>query len=781
MAIVKMKHLRLAAMQSDREALLRLLQGMGCLEIEEPSVDWSDPEWAGLKSPDSGALSAAREEKNAAQHALEVLKRYAKVKGGLLSPRPVVSPQQFFEEQAYRSALETARAINDGERELAALKAERDKRAAQRASLAPWIPLELPLDTASTREVEVQFGTVSAETPFPQLAGEVQAVSELAQLTLASADRENQYLLLICHRSALDEVLEKLKEHGWSRAVFRDLTGTAADNDRRLEQEMEELSQRRAEQERRIAAQAGQREALKRAVDRASVEIDREEGKSRLVETQVAFFLEGWVPEETPFPQLAGEVQAVSELAQLTLASADRENQYLLLICHRSALDEVLEKLKEHGWSRAVFRDLTGTAADNDRRLEQEMEELSQRRAEQERRIAAQAGQREALKRAVDRASVEIDREEGKSRLVETQVAFFLEGWVPEERWDQLRQALSDYPCAWEVRDPEPEEYPQVPVQLKNNWLTRPLNMVTEMYSLPAYGSVDPNPLMAPFFILFYGIMMADMGYGLLMMLASVVVLRRMRPKGTMSHFFGLLGLCGVSTFLMGAVTGGFFGDMIPQVLKILNPESTFVWFWPPLFTPLDDTLMILVGAMALGLIQIVTGMAISFIKKIREGQILDAVWEELTWWIVFAGLALAVLGVTNVVIILGGVMVLVGSGWNAKGFGKVTAVFGSLYNHVTGYFGDILSYSRLMALMLAGSVIAQVFNTLGAIPGNLVIFFIISLAGNALNFALNLLGCYVHDLRLQCLEYFGKFYQDGGKPFRPMAVNTRYVDIKEQ
>ena len=104
MAIVKMKHLRLAAMQSDREALLRLLQGMGCLEIEEPSVDWSDPEWAGLKSPDSGALSAAREEKNAAQHALEVLKRYAKVKGGLLSPRPVVSSQQFFERPGDRQS-----------------------------------------------------------------------------------------------------------------------------------------------------------------------------------------------------------------------------------------------------------------------------------------------------------------------------------------------------------------------------------------------------------------------------------------------------------------------------------------------------------------------------------------------------------------------------------------------------------------------------------------------------------------------------------------------------
>ena len=318
-----------------------------------------------------------------------------------------------------------------------------------------------------------------------------------------------------------------------------------------------------------------------------------------------------------------------------------------------------------------------------------------------------------------------------------------------------------------------------MPVKLKNNWFTRPLNMVTEMYSLPAYGSLDPNPLMAPFFILFYGIMMADMGYGLLMMLASVVVLTKKKPKGGMAHFFGLLGLCGVSTFVMGILTGGFFGDFLTQISTLINPDNPIVL--PALFTPLNDTMMILVGAMCLGAVQIITGMAISFYKKLRDGQVMDAIWEELTWWIVFAGAALAILGITNVVLIVGGVMVLVGSGWNAKGFGKVTAVFGSLYNHVTGYFGDILSYSRLMALMLAGSVIAQVFNTLGAIPGNVIIFLIISLVGNTLNFALNLLGCYVHDLRLQCLEYFGKFYQDGGKPFRPLSWNTKYYDIVKE
>ena len=190
---------------------------------------------------------------------------------------------------------------------------------------------------------------------------------------------------------------------------------------------------------------------------------------------------------------------------------------------------------------------------------------------------------------------------------------------------------------------------------------------------------------------------------------------------------------------------------------------------------------MILVGAMCLGFVQILTGMVISVVGKLKRGQFLDAFWEEITWWVVFAGIALAVLGVTNLVLYAGIVLVVAGPVINGKGFGKITGIFGSLYNHVTGYFGDILSYSRLMALMLSGSVIAQVFNTLGAIPGNVVVFFIVSMAGNALNFALNLLGCYVHDLRLQCLEFFNRFYESGGKPFRPLAYQTNYVEIKEE
>ncbi len=648
MAIVKMKGLRLLAMRSDREALLELLQGMGCVEIDEPN---QDPQtWQGLLSqlggetlsrPDGQALSQAREDLQAAQRALAVLKRHGDKGRGLLAPRPQLTQQQLFDgEEQGKQAVDQ---VLEADRHLAALEAQHSKLLTQRAALAPWLELNIPLDTASTQEMVVQFGTVTAGVELEQVQRAVEGASELAQLTQASVDRDVRYCLLVCHASAQEEVFQVLRDYGWSRMNLSGWTGTAKENDQRITQELEQNEQQTA--------------------------------------------------------------QAEEQLTQLTSLA-------------------------------------------------------------------------EPIRQAADRASVRINREEGRSRLLDTEKTFLLEGWVPEENWPQLESQLKNYACAWELRDPTEEEYPKVPVKLKNNWFTRPLSMVTEMYSLPAYNGLDPNPLMAPFFILFYGIMMADMGYGLLMMIASVVVLKKSRPRAGMHNFFALLGLCGVSTFIMGAVTGGFFGDFIPQLLKLINPASTFVWFWPTLFTPLEDTMMILVGAMALGFVQILVGMAISFVKKLRRGQVMDAIWEEVTWWVVFAGLALAILGVTNVVIILGGVMVVAGPILTEKGFGKITGIFGSLYNHVTGYFGDILSYSRLMALMLAGSVIAQVFNTLGAIPGNVVIFIIISMLGNALNFALNLLGCYVHDLRLQCLEYFNKFYEDGGKPFRPMKLDTNYYDV---
>ena len=458
-------------------------------------------------------------------------------------------------------------------------------------------------------------------------------------------------------------------------------------------------------------------------------------------------------------------------------ASSDRSLRYLLVMCHGSVKERALSALRDLGFSTVSFRGMTGTAKENDKALAENLAALEKERQEIEQRIAGLGGKREALLEASDRAAIALRREEAKSRLVGTDKVFLLEGWLPADHCAALEKALEPFTCAIETREPTEDEYPQVPVQLKNNKLTRPLNMVTEMYSLPAYGTLDPNPLMAPFFILFYGIMMADMGYGLLMMIASVIISKKYRPKGMSGELFSLLGLCGISTFIMGALTGGFFGDFLTQLVAIVSPGTVFAL--PKLFDPLDDLTMILIGSMALGMVQIVTGMAISLIEKCKRKKFLDAFFEEITWWIVFIGIALLALGKGAAVLYVGCALVLLGPIVQGKGWGKLTGVFGSLYNHVTGYFGDILSYTRLMALMLAGSVIAQVFNMLAAMPGNVIAFIIISMLGNAMNFGLNLLGCYVHDLRLQCLEFFNKFYVDGGKPFRPMTLDTEYVDLQ--
>ena len=494
--------------------------------------------------------------------------------------------------------------------------------------------------------------------------------------------------------------------------------------------------------------------------------------------TQHTRILLGTVPAQTDLEALRAKVFEAADEVQLEQISADQQSLYLLVFVHKCAAEAVGAALREAGFALTTFDGVQGTAAENIRRTDEAIAACEQQDAEKLAELTALAAQKPALQLAFDRCTQEISKAQAADRLVHSEKTFCLGGWVPCEDVGKLEALLSGFCCAWELTDPAPEEYPDVPVKLKNNKLTWPLNMVTEMYSLPAYDGVDPNPLMAPFFILFYGIMMADMGYGLLMILASIIITKKSRPKGTSGQMFGLMFSCGISTFLMGALTGGFFGDFLPQLVGIIDPDTTFKAL-PSLFTPLDDTITILIGAMALGFVQIVTGMAISFVEKIKKGQIMDAIWEELTWWVVFAGIACMALGVTNIVLYVGLAMVVVGSGWSAKGFGKVTAIFGSVYNHVTGYFGDILSYSRLMTLMLAGSVIASVFNTLGAIPGNVVFFLIVSALGNGLNFALNLLSCYVHDLRLQCLDYFGKFYKDGGKPFEPLAINTKYVDIQ--
>ena len=517
--------------------------------------------------------------------------------------------------------------------------------------------------------------------------------------------------------------------------------------------------------------------------------------------TEYAAVLLGTIPTRISLEEVASAVEKVTEEAQLYSVSEDKSQHYVMLICLRQKLSEVQEALRNSGFTASTITGMEGSARECIGKAEIALKELAAEKQQLVKAIEAEDVRRDEMKLAADRMAARISIAEAEEKLFGTESVVMLEGWMPAEKEAELSRVFEDYTCAYETRDPLPEEYPDVPVKLKNNRVTDGLNMVTNMYSLPAYGTVDPNPLMAPFFIIFFGLMFADIGYGVLMIVAALFALAKIKPQEGSLSFCRLLLWGGIATTIAGFLTGGLFSDAPKQIYDVYCASKGIEPTWqglPRLFSPTEDSILVLVGSLILGWLHLNTGMVVSFVQKWKHGDKADAIWEEGSQWVLLIGAVIFALKKLNVVpaipdavalgaLIIGVAMLLFGAGRNAKGFGKVTAAFGCIYNTATGWFGDILSYSRIMALMLAGGVVGQVFNTVAIMPAKnsginvftVIAFLVIFLLGHAMNFGLNLLGCYVHDLRLQCLEFFGKFYQDGGKPFKPLKLSGKFVRAK--
>ena len=517
--------------------------------------------------------------------------------------------------------------------------------------------------------------------------------------------------------------------------------------------------------------------------------------------TDYAAVLLGMIPARISLEEVAGAVEKVTDEAQLYSVSDDKSQHYVMLIVLREKASAVQEVLRDFGFTPATVTGMDGSARECIGKAEVALKDLASEKQRLTKAIEAEDVRRDEMKLAADRMGARISMAEAEEKLFGTESVVLLEGWMPAEREEELSRVFEDYTCAYETRDPKEEEYPDVPVKLKNNRVTDGLNMVTNMYSLPAYGTVDPNPLMAPFFIVFFGLMFADIGYGILMILAALFALAKIKPQEGSLSFCRLLLWGGIATTIAGFMTGSLFSDAPKQIYDVICASKGIEPTWqglPRLFSPTEDSILVLVGSLILGWLHLNTGMVVSFVQKWKHGNKADAIWEEGSLWVLLIGAVIFALKKLNVLpwipnvvamaaLIIGVVMLLFGAGRNAKGFGKVTAAFGCIYNTATGWFGDILSYSRIMALMLAGGVVGQVFNTVAIMPTKngginavtVIAFVVIFLLGHAMNFGLNLLGCYVHDLRLQCLEFFGKFYQDGGKPFKPLKLSGKYVRAK--
>ncbi|MBO5200006.1 MAG: V-type ATP synthase subunit I [Clostridia bacterium] len=334
----------------------------------------------------------------------------------------------------------------------------------------------------------------------------------------------------------------------------------------------------------------------------------------------------------------------------------------------------------------------------------------------------------------------------------------------------------------------EPAADDDAPVKLKNNAFTEPAQSITSMYALPSSADIDPTPITSFFYYLFFGIMLSDAGYGILMWIATWAVNRFLDPEPNMRKNMKLFMYCGISTTLWGLFFGSFFGvDIITAIFGQLP-------FKYPFINPLNgDALAMLILSVGLGFVQIIAGLAVKFYISAKADGIIDALLDTGLWITTLSGFAVMAVGmITLPVLQTVGLVVAFGSmaliaitgGRKKKGAMKIFGGIANLYD-ITGYVSDLLSFSRLMALGLTTAAMSMVFNKLGVmvsagIAGK-VFMVAILLVGHAINFGLNALGAYVHTLRLQYVELFSKFYEGGGRPFKPFAFKGKYIRIKEE
>ncbi|MBR6472937.1 MAG: V-type ATP synthase subunit I [Firmicutes bacterium] len=482
-------------------------------------------------------------------------------------------------------------------------------------------------------------------------------------------------------------------------------------------------------------------------------------------------------------------VKGVTERYVMKQVNEDKAMRYLAILIPKEAEDEILGVLKDEGFQALEMRVYKGTVAENilknsERKLKLQ-DDIEGILAE----IRELAKRKEHIEDYQDILTIELDKKKTRSKLLKTKKTFYMEGWVPVGRVEAVKELLDANECYYEFS--EPQEGDDVPVLLKTSRLFKPVEAITEMYSLPAYGTFDPTSIFALWYICFFGMMFSDACYGLLMVIVLGIVLKKYNLEGTMYKMVKLLFYCGISTTFWGVMFGGYFGNLFEVLAETFFGKTIDIK--PLWFDPLDDPLKLLIISIALGVAHLFLGLAIQGYIYLKDGKVTDFICDIVLWYTTIIGLFLWIGGG-----MLGGAAPVIGKwmsiisivglaltgGRDRKGAGKAIGGFSNVYN-ITSWLSDILSYARILALGLATGAIAQVVNTMGALAGGgikgAIVFLLVFLFGHLLNFAINVLGAFIHSARLQFVEFFGKFYVDGGEAFDPLRKNTKYIKIENE
>ncbi len=519
---------------------------------------------------------------------------------------------------------------------------------------------------------------------------------------------------------------------------------------------------------------------------------------------KTALFIGTVAAEVTPqmlYDRLA-QAEPVPDGTDIQVVYSDKDMLCLTVLCLRKDAETVEEALRSCGFARPS-QVITNTPARQKALYEAEIEKLNKGIKEAEDEIRGYADSRKDLELVSDYFRTRAEKYEVLGTLPQSQRTFVMSGYVPRRYVRALSKAIEEkYDCVFDIEDIKEDEEP--PTLLSNNSFSSSVEGVLESYGLPHKGEFDPTTIMSFFYVFFFGMMLSDAAYGAIIAIACYVVLKKFPRMGEGMHkSLKMFMFCGVSTMVWGILFGGYFGNVVDIVSEVFFGKAVTV---PALwFIPLNDPMRLLVYSLAFGVVHLFVGLGIKGYMELKDGKVLDFFCDVVLWFAFLIGLILMLLPtdifasiaqtqivfppvlntIAKALAIIGAVgLVLMSGRENKNPVLRIALGAYDIYN-ITGWLSDVLSYSRLLALGLATGVIASVVNQMGSMFGKGIVgvigFALVFVVGHTLNLAINLLGAYVHTNRLQFVEFFGKFYEGGGKPFEPFKSDTKYVDIKEE
>lgn len=478
--------------------------------------------------------------------------------------------------------------------------------------------------------------------------------------------------------------------------------------------------------------------------------------------------------------------------------SHSKDRSCIFALCNKSSSEEVFNALRGLGFAYPTDPTKHPPRVRYER-YAAEIEKLREQIKQSGEYIASLGDRRSDIEFVRDYFSIRADKYEALGNLSASESVIVIDGYVAEKNVDRLVARLEKkFTVAVSVT--EPPEDADIPVLLENNRFNAPMEAITEMYALPSKDDPDPSPIMAFFYYFFFGLMLSDAGYGLLMVIFTTIAKKKFKLSDKMRKTMDLYFYCGISTVFWGAMFGGWFGDIIPVIAnnffgKSLTTADIAIWMDP---LSGNNPMTLLLFSFLFGICHLFLGLTVRLVMLWKEGKKLDALCDTVPIYLLVTGIApicanmvaggfpQTVLTVGKYLAIAGAALVVLTSGRSSKKLlGKLGGGLYGLYNVGSGYLGDVLSYSRLLALSLCTGVIAQVVNMLGTIPSNPVakgiLLFFVFIFGHTVNIAINMIGTYVHTNRLQYVELYSKFYEGGGRAFAPFGTNTKYISLKEE